>query len=198
LPSTSKLIRLKAFPMMHEQHTRSYRIWTHAELSPSELRIRFKLEAASANEFAKIILPKKNPQPVRQNEIWKETCFECFIPSAHSDAYLEFNGSPSGNWNWYSFRGYREGMKEFVVPAESQPRQTALSLSDQQIECEWTLPMVGLRLGFLSAGDSQFEFNRIGIASVLNTSIATTYWALSHEGIKPDFHLSSSFNFSLS
>jgi len=187
------MTRLKAFPLMHELHTRSYRIWTRAVLSESELRIRFKLEAAHPREFTKVNLPELHAQPERRSGLWNETCFECFIPSAHSGAYLEFNGSPSGDWDWFSFRGYREGMAEFQLPTEAQPRQTVLTRSDQQIESEWTLPMVGIRFGLLSAGDSQFDFDRIGLTAVLNTSIATTYWALAHEGVKPDFHHPSGF-----
>lgn len=197
-PSETSLVLMKAFPMMHEQHTRSYRLWTSAELTASELRIRFKVEAAGINEFAKINLSKPGPTPARKNELWKDTCFECFIPSATSDAYLEFNGSPNGDWNWYSFRGYRDGMNEFSIAPDAQPRQTVLTRSEQELETEWTLPLVGMRTGFLSAGESQFEFNTVGLTAVLSTTEANTYWAISHDGVKPDFHLRSSFNFGVS
>jgi hypothetical protein len=197
LPSISKAVKLKYFPLMHEQHARSYRVWANAELSISELRIHFKLEAAGAKEFRDVILAAQNPAPKRVNELWKETCFECFIPLENSKAYLEFNGSPSGDWNWYSFIDYREGMKEFQVPPEAQPRQTSLTMSEKQIESEWVLPLIGMRLGFLSTGEGMSEVKKIGLASVLNTSVATTYWAVAHEGVKPDFHHPSGFRYSL-
>jgi hypothetical protein len=193
LPSTSNMISLKAFPLLHEMHARSYRVSASAELTQSTLRVRFKVEGASAKEFAKIILPPVNPSPVRKNDLWKDTCFECFIPSLHSDAYLEFNGSPSGNWNLYSFRGYREGINEFHLAPESYPRQTVITFSDHEMVSEWTISTLGLRLGFMSAGENQFEFNSLGLTTVLSTSEASLYWALSHEGVKPDFHTRTSF-----
>jgi hypothetical protein len=187
------MLKLKAFPLLHELHTKSYRIWSQVKLGSGELQARFKLEAAHPKEFAKVILAEPNSKPARRPELWKQTCFEIFIPSKNSDAYLEFNGSTSGDWNWYSFRRYREGMTEFSLNAESMPRQRVQSRSDSSLDCEWVLPITGIRQGFLSAGMSALEFDRVGITAVLATSVATTYWAISHEGIKPDFHLRNSW-----
>lgn len=192
-----KLVRMQAFPLMHESHTQHYQVWGGAELTASALRVRFKIEASDSREFAKIVLPEVNSHPDRRDELWKETCFECFIPSRRSDAYLEWNGSPSGDWNAYSFHRYREGMNAFDLSFEGQSRQTTLICSEKQIESEWVIPLLAIRIGGMSAGDTQFDFNRVGLTLVLNTSVATTYWALSHEGVKPDFHLSSSFTYSL-
>lgn len=187
------MLRLKAFPMLHELHTKSYRIWTKIDLNPSELRVFFKIEGAHPTEFAKIIFPENVTKPSRQKDLWNDTCFEVFIPTKSADAYLEFNGSPSGNWNWYSFKKYRGGMTEFPINPESIPKQSVQSRSESSIESEWVLPMSGIRQGFLSAGQNLLQFDHVGVSVVLNTSVATTYWALAHDGIKPDFHLRSSW-----
>lgn len=190
----SKLLRLKAFPMMHEQHTKSYRVWSRVTTNPSELRVFYKIEAAAPKEFSKIILPEIEAKPSRKKDLWNHTCFECFIPVKGSEAYLEFNASPSGSWNWYAFKRYREGMTEFKLNPESTPKQAVQSRGESSIETEWVLPMSGIRQGFFSVGQNQLQFDHVGITVVLSTSIATTYWALSHDGIKPDFHLRSSWS----
>lgn len=189
-----KLLRLKAFPMLHEMHTKSYRIWSRLKLTPSELQVYYKIEAAHPKEFAKILLDEAEPKPTRKKELWNKTCFECFIPTQQGDGYLEFNGSPSGSWNWFSFKSYRQGMSEFPLNPESVPKLMTQSRSDTSIETEWVLPLSGIRQGFLSAGQNGLQFDQVGVTVVLNTTVATTYWALAHEGIKPDFHLRSSWS----
>jgi hypothetical protein len=193
-PNIAKLHRLKAFPMMHEMHTKSYRVWARIKLTPGELQIYYKLEAAAPKEFSKILLADIEAKPSRKKDLWSQTCFECFIPTRQGDGYLEFNGSPSGSWNWYSFKSYRQGMSEFPLNPESVPKQVTQSRSDTSIECEWVLPLSGIRQGFLSAGQNGLQFDKVGVTMVLSTSLATTYWALSHEGVKPDFHLKSSWS----
>ena len=189
----SPMLRLKSFPMLHEQHSKSYRVWAQVQALPSEIKVLFKIEAAHPKEFAKIELAPITDKPHRLPELWKQTCFELFIPAKNSEAYLEFNGAPSGNWNWYSFKKYREGMSEFSLNADLAPRQVVQSRGESSLESVWSLPMPGIRQGFLSAGLSTLQLDQIGISTVLCTSIATTYWALSHEGIKPDFHLKTSW-----
>lgn len=193
--SSPKLVRLKPFPLLHELHTKSFRVWAGAETSASELRLFFKIEAASPKEFVKVHLPGSiaGSDAQRKKELWKDTCCEVFIPSAHSNAYLEFNGSPNGDWDWYSFRDYREGMVPFQLSSDAIPVQRVYNVSPSQVEVEWTLPLIGIRQGFQSVGENHHEVSAIGLSVVLNTTVATTYWALTHEGLKPDFHLKSSF-----
>lgn len=48
----------------------------------------------------------------RKRELWNTTCFEFFLKNEGQEGYYEFNFSPSGYWNCYSFTGYRQGMLE--------------------------------------------------------------------------------------
>ena len=187
--------KLQAFPMMHELHSKSYRITVDAALSATDLKVHFKLEAAHPKELAKIIFSPTSEAPTRKAELWKGTCFECFIPSQRSEAYLEFNGSPNGNWNWYSFKKYRDNQLEFKLNDDAKPKQSVIIKSESQVESEWTLPLIGIQQGFQSIGENHHEFNFIGITAVMSTTVATLYWALKHDGVKPDFHLRSSFNY---
>src|SRR3954465_4095195 len=41
--------------------------------------------------------------------LWQHTCFEIFIAPSGMPSYHEFNFAPSGDWNAYAFRKYREG-----------------------------------------------------------------------------------------
>jgi hypothetical protein len=190
------LIRLKPFPMMHELHSRSYRVWASAELTASELKLNFKIEAAAPKEFSKIIFLDSS-HPARMKDLWQHTCFECFIPSERSNAYVEINASPSGSWNMFAFDGYRTKANEFHLVPESQPKQLAVSKSDTAYETMWSIPTTGIREGFLSVGVNDGTFTHLGITTVLSTTVAMTYWATQHSGVKPDFHLRESFIYRL-
>ena len=193
----TSLTRLKPFPMLHEQHAKSYRVSAAAQLTSGELRLSYKIEGADAKEFSKISVPPIDSSPSRMNELWKTTCFECFVPCLDSEAYLELNLSPSGAWNLYAFKSYREGMTEFQINPLSIPKQTILSRSESELVSEWIVPLTGLRQGMVSVKRNELRLGSLGLTTVLQTSVATTYWALKHDGVKPDFHLRSSFSYSI-
>ena len=57
--------------------------------------------------MAEIVIPERAGIPIRKNNLWEETCFECFIGVKGFEYYWEFNLSPSGHWNVYRFESYR-------------------------------------------------------------------------------------------
>ena len=121
--------------------------------------------------------------PIRKNELWKETCFECFFGIANSKKYFEFNGSPSGNWALYSFEDYRQGMKDEVVV--SPPELIKFEKSPGMILCVWQIPYFSEEL-----------IQNASITTVIKSAPSSgvpEYWALKHSGDQPDFHLRSSF-----
>lgn len=134
-----------------------------------------------------IQIPKPAKNPARKHRLWKTTCFELFIQVDGSDGYLEFNLSPSGNWNIYRFDGYRKGMSE-ALPSSMLPFNVTRSTNLLKIELEIHLdnifpPNVAIRAG-ISA-----------VTKTLDNNI--TYWALIHPAPKPDFHHPDSFMFEL-
>ncbi len=192
------LKKLIAFPLMHEAHAHCYSVLAHAKITSGVLKVNFRIEAKSVQDFKKIILGHREDGGTptggqRRNELWKGTCFECFIPSRKSNAYLEFNGAPDRSWNWYSFKNYRDGMQDFKLLESACPKQNVWAQSDRFLECEWALPLIGIQQGFQSVGENHHDFDKVGLSLVMHTTEATTYWALQHDGVKPDFHLKSSF-----
>ena len=130
-----------------------------------------------------ILVSESSASPARKNELWKETCFECFFSMGSSKKYFEFNGSPSGDWALYSFDDYRNGMKDVVV--SESPVMEKFEKTADKIQCVWRIP-------YFSDGIVQSA----SIAAVIKGSVTTdpvSYWALKHAGEKPDFHLRESF-----
>ncbi len=143
-------------------------------------RLKFEVSGAGVSD---LVFPDLNPKPSRADELWKTTCFECFFGVGGSDRYYEFNGSPSGNWALYGFDSYRSGMKNKIFPnATTAPVMETFEKRPDEILCVWNIPSF----------TSEF-LDRAGITAVLETGEGVSYWAISHAGQKPDFHLKDSF-----
>jgi hypothetical protein len=118
------------------------------------------------------------------DDLWRATCFECFLAIRGKPEYWEFNFSPSGDWNVYRMDGYRRlGFREetgvFPLPFELI-KESGRILLDVNVD---VAPVV-------HPGDEV----HIGITAVLQTRDGReTYWALSHPGPHADFHRRESF-----
>lgn len=130
-----------------------------------------------------LLLAEPTSTPTRRDELWKHTCVEAFFGVQGSTRYYEFNGSPSGDWALYRFDDYRQGMApQDVVQAP------VLRSRDQQrdtLRLVWRVPFF-----------SEDLIDRAGITAVLHSRQGPgtpSYWALTHAGTKPDFHLGASF-----
>jgi hypothetical protein len=149
-------------------------------------------------------------EPGRADGLWRRTCFELFLLDPASEAYLEFNFSPSGQWAAYRFDGYRTGMRELAVAQPriltSDPAQFALAqavqlrglgLDDESIrtliEADPPRPEAPLQFG-LSAHleDPRLQHDTAwlaGLCAVIEEADGTiSYWALAHPPGAPDFH----------
>ncbi len=143
------------------------------------LKINFELSAP----LNQIIIPALAEKPTRKNRLWEDTCFELFIGIKGTDPYWEFNLSPSGYWNVFRFDDYRKGMTEettfsrlpFYVTHTPDSLKMFLEIKMNEL-----LPPDQL----LNAGIS---------AVIKNNHGDITYWALTHPGPKPDFHLKDAF-----
>jgi hypothetical protein len=128
------------------------------------------------------ITPPSNT-PTRKFELWEETCFEFFIGIKDSQKYWEFNLSPAGHWNIYSFDNYRQGMKE----------ETAFNI----------LPFTVENLSDSILLNLEFDLDKLITPNIaLEVAITTvikdknsqfSYWALTHKGKEANFHLRDSF-----
>src|SRR5262245_16886996 len=118
--------------------------------------------------------------PTRAEELWQHTCFEAFVRSSASEAYYEFNFSPSTQWAAYHFHGYRHGMRvasDIGAPAIEVQTSSALFTLRASLELDQlsSLPRDALW--------------RLGLSALIEeTNGRTSYWALTHPPGKPDFH----------
>ena len=130
-----------------------------------------------------IAIPSPAAMPLRRDSLWNETCFELFFSPEKTDQYWEFNFSPSGHWNVFSFEAYRQRMQEeqafASLPFSVQGHPDSLNLS-----VELGLERIILRDHALKAGIS---------AVVRSAGGDCTYWALTHPGTQPDFHRKDGF-----
>ena len=133
-------------------------------------------------------MPPVDAKPERRAGLWESTCFEAFISETQQGFYWELNASPSGHWNVYHFRGYREGRKPEARIAP--PRIEVLPCVPHAFRLR-----VELDLSRVLGPRAALE---LGASAVLETGSGDkSYWALAHLGEKPDFHLRRSFQMRL-
>jgi hypothetical protein len=145
-----------------------------------ELDYRMAFPAGSLAE--RELLPFRTLDSRRKAELWQSTCFEAFLGIQGSEAYCEFNGSLSGEWDYYFFDSYRSGMRPVpLVPTEA-PFIRSRGFANGALQIGWSIPLPAAR-----------PVDRIGITMILKNGQYTAYWALTHAGEKPDFHLRESF-----
>jgi hypothetical protein len=137
----------------------------------------------------------------RKDELWRSSCLELFISAPGLSQYLEMNLSPRGDWNLYGFEKTRMGMHPVanaLPPLVDLSRANSFCMSWRG-EVTVESPSSGLASG--QAGQ-QSIFDQvmttgslvIGATAVLQYKGGEIeYWALSHCGDKPDFHLRDSF-----
>ncbi len=125
--------------------------------------------------------PVASPSPERANDLWKTTCFELFLSQAGSSDYYEINLSPDGKWNAYYFKSYRTPQP----PAES----TEISLQ----KIRWSEDTLRATFDFKNKNLLNLQWDCSMTAVIETNSNQKFYFATSHEGEKPDFHLRKSF-----
>jgi hypothetical protein len=131
----------------------------------------------SSEDIACIDIEQENLRPQKQDELWKNTCFELFIHAPNRDFdYIEFNYAYHGGWNVYFFSAYRERCEvrfNSVPNIKSATQPQGLKIRVQQ-------PLEGINLKAPI---------KIGLSCVLKINDNIEYWAVRHNLDKPDFHL---------
>lgn len=128
-------------------------------------------------------IPHAKEMGSRCHGLWQASCFECFIGMKDSAKYWEVNIATNGDWNVYSFSGYRQGMME-------EAAFNSLPCTLYQTKDEIWLDL-RVDLSLLVREEHMLE---IGISTVLkHCNGETSYWALCHQEEKPDFHNRSGF-----
>jgi hypothetical protein len=145
-----------------------------------QLQISYLLKG----DLSQILLPAvKNNSGERKNELWQTTCFEFFLAIFNDPKYWEFNLSPTGDWNVYSFTNYRRGMRE----AATFP---ALSLETVGDSDRYQLS-TKINLRSIISGQNLLDLAITTVIEDVNHHLS--YWAIIHPGNQPDFHRRDSF-----
>jgi hypothetical protein len=149
----------------------------------SQLLLAFDL----AGDIAALAIPAP-ATPGFRDELWRHTCCEAFIAGGESEAYTEFNFSPSGEWAAYRFDAPRQGMQ----PLHGQPSpQVAVELAQDCLRLR-------ARVDLAALGISSEARLRVGLSAVVESASGThEYWALAHPAERPDFHHPQSFTLTL-
>lgn len=140
--------------------------WT--QLNDGRLMLRYRVDGC-----ADLVVPPFKGHG-QADELWKSTCFELFLYDGNG-RYREFNFSPSGQWAVYGFAGYRN-------------RDGDAALRDHpEIKHEAGDSVFVLTVFIDSA--ILFGAERAALAAVIEEAGGRpSYWALAHNGLKPDFH----------
>jgi hypothetical protein len=120
----------------------------------------------------------------RGRDLWQSTCFEFFLAPLGRDSkhYCEWNFSPTGHWDFFAFKQYRE-----PIQLELAPRNYGVSdfksISTQEV----------LNLEFVVESGAEFLYSksRFNLSCILETENNSKYYfSLDHRNPeKPDFHL---------
>jgi hypothetical protein len=145
-------------------------------LPDGALRLRYVLET----DLDRLRLPSADVRD-RTDGLWRHTCCELFLTGVGMPGYREFNFSPSGQWQAYVFRGYREGglLNPVIAP---------------DINLEWGSGQLALDVSLPVANLPATPRLRLGACAVTETTDGSlSYWALRHPPGKPDFHHPDTF-----
>jgi hypothetical protein len=162
-----------------------------SRLEAGSLLLIFNLKVSDAQFLMRLVPSAETLNPLRQDELWKATCFEAFISKPNTDGYFEFNGSANGAWNLYEFDSYRTGMREVSLGASRPPELVIRELHEKEWRLGYRIPLAVLQVG--EQGRVGEGIGSLSMTAVLKSGEHTTYWAFKHPGAKPDFHLRESF-----
>ena len=153
------------------------------------LELSYNLRPAQPDgDLLAVSLPSTQPSSVpmqgdRHDELWTHSCFEAFIGVPGFQQYWEFNVSPLGHWNLYSFERYRHSGSGLV---EALPPSVTVRQTRRDCRCDVVLD---LRPWWPIEGMPE-----LGLTMVLEEiNGRLSYWALSHPGDAADFHDRRSF-----
>jgi hypothetical protein len=132
--------------------------------------------------------PPPSPSPIRNDDLWKGTCFEFFLAVKDEPGYWEFNMSPSGDWNVYRMDAYRRiGFRE---ETEIPQLPFAIKRDLDRFSLDVTVDLTSL-----VRPEQELQ---MGITAIIQgIDGVETYWALAHPAPQADFHARESFTLAL-
>lgn len=158
---------LKPHPAFQPGEVRGVSVrWS--ELADGRLMLRYRVDGCGS-----LVLPPFKGHG-QADELWKTTCFELFLYDGEG-RYRELNFSPSGQWAIYGFAGYRQRHGEVVLRDYPEIKHD----TGESVFVQTVFVDAAILLGA----------ERAALAAVIEEKGGRpSYWALAHNGLKPDFH----------
>lgn len=158
-------------------------IETELNTNQDSLFISYKM----TGDLASIDLGSETPNHSRVIKLWEKSCFELFIKN-QKDSYVEFNFSPEFEWNAFYFAKKGDALAEYA------------RIDSVKIDILLSLEVFHLivQIDKKKFPDGFFDGNELsaGITSVVKQKNGSlSYWALSHEDTRPNFHDFRSFRY---
>jgi hypothetical protein len=167
------------YPFSIEPNSPQLKINGRVDRSNGILSIEYRLHG----DLTSVAILPPNPAPTRKFGLWEHTCFEFFIGAPGEPNYWEFNLSPSGDWNVFGLEDYRQGLRAESTFTEL-PFKIDLQVDTLSLSGAWDLSKIipaECELAIAIATVVKFDRDEI------------SYWALTHKGTEPNFHLRDSF-----
>ncbi len=144
-----------------------------AEFTPGrQIECRWRLDG----NIDAIRWPVVTDNPRRVHGLWHSTCFEWFLGPTTFDQYIEFNLSPSQDWNAFHFDGLRRGM---IEASGIQPLSVVVHHGAREALIEAHIALDG----------PPPSPAHLGLSAVIeDTDGGLHYFALAHATATPDFH----------
>ena len=147
---------------------------------------RLSLTYVLTGDISALAIPVPAPS-VRQDELWRHTCFEAFVGGGEGEGYLELNFAPSTAWAAYRFTAYREGM----APAD-------IAAPIFQVEAAAGQLTLIVAVDLATQADLAHAPWRLALTAVVEDRAGVrSYWSLAHPDGRPDFHHAAGFVLSL-
>lgn len=144
------------------------------------------LEFTISNLIDSIILPSRKNKPQRTIGLWNATCFELFLKNRGANEYVEFNFSPTHDWNCFKFQNQNDELKEWIQVKKVE----ITSFRDANL---YQLKAVFLK-SQLPSNFQNVERLLFSTTTVLKHSDdSLSYWAIKHTDNRPNFHHPESF-----
>ncbi len=152
-----------------------------AQVHESILKFEYCLiDKVNLFELSKVTQLWNPSQVLREDELWKHTCFEAFLNPLGLEIYYELNFSLKPAWNLYRFERYR-----FPQPPPVNSDFEIQSFNWDSIENKLKVEL---------KNKTKYKKFKIGLTAVLEEKNGNkNYCALEHLGSQPDFHSQDSF-----
>lgn len=156
-------------------------ISTKVSLLDTKLLISFHL----TDPDQKVILQDIKSNPSRVIGLWNQTCFEFFLKCQSTGQYIEFNISPSHDWNIFHFSKLGDELNEL---SEIQ----SLIIQSEYKDSSFTI-LFKADLRNLPNSFNQISDLYISTTAVINIEDTLSYWAIKHTDDRPNFHHPESY-----